>query len=72
MLGSGHPDEYYLEPFFAGEHGGRAPLPGTDTTIRLMCGRDTRKSGARLLVKAEWDKAEEWLKTVVDGETEDP
>ena len=51
LCGSGHPD--------AGS--GVAPLYGSDVTKRLMCSGPFRRENSRLLVKAEWDKAEEWL-----------
>lgn len=57
FFGSGHPDDPL--PFLVDS--GVAPLRGTDPTRRLMyssVGPDTRR-----IVKKEWDKAEEWLKT---------
>jgi hypothetical protein len=58
MVGAGHPD-----------HGsGPAILRGTDHTKRLMCSGDFfTHTGSCLLVKREWDKAEEWLKAVPDA-----
>lgn len=52
LCGEGHPDQ----------GGGRAPLTGTDHSKRLMSTIITRAAGAKLLVKKEWDEAEEWLK----------
>ncbi len=54
---SDHPDEGL----------GVAPLPGTVRTHRLLCSYPNRAIGAKLLVKSEWDSAEEWLKRFVDG-----
>ncbi|MBU6327378.1 MAG: hypothetical protein KGQ89_07110, partial [Verrucomicrobia bacterium] len=51
LCGSGHPD--------AGS--GVTPLYGSDVTKRLMCSGPFRRENSRLLVKAEWDKADEWL-----------
>jgi hypothetical protein len=51
FLGDGHPEQ----------GSGPAPLPGTDRSKRLMSSRTDQT--ARLLVKAEWDKAEEWLES---------
>lgn len=56
LCGSGHPDE----------SGGVAKLPGTDHSIRLMASGSTGLFGARHLVKAEWDAAEEWLVKNID------
>jgi hypothetical protein len=56
FLGEGHPEQ----------GSGPAPLPGTDHSKRLMNSRTD--STARLLVKAEWDKAEEWLKKMEENE----
>ncbi len=52
LIGEGHPNE----------GGGRAPLPGTDHSKRLMSTLAVRSAGAKLLVKNEWDEAEAWLK----------
>lgn len=46
---------------FGESHAGPTPLLGTDTSVRLMSGRDARVQGGRLLVKTEWDIAEEWM-----------
>lgn len=56
IIGEGHPDE----------KSGPAYLPPTPVTRRLMCGGKFRlKDGsARLMVKAEWDKAEENFRTL--------
>ena len=51
IVGEGHPDE----------EGGDAPLLGTDRTQRLMCSGSKWTENSLLLVKREWDKAEEWL-----------
>jgi hypothetical protein len=57
LMGYGHPDD----------GGGAAPLPGTDPRHRLMCSGHHREiTASKLLVKAEWDKAEEWLKKEED------
>ncbi len=53
MVGEGHPDEGT----------GAAPLPGTNHAIRLMCGGLRRNPDAKALVKAEWDRADNWLDT---------
>ena len=59
FLGDGHPDEL----------SGPATLPGTNRAIRLMCsGNGNSPRVSRLLVKAEWDKAEEWLKKIEENE----
>jgi hypothetical protein len=61
LLGAGHPGEAI---------GGPAPLPGTDHRQRLMAGGKIVPLGAirsgKLLVKAEWDEAEAWLKAEID------
>ena len=58
FLGPSHPDEV----------SGPATLPGTNRAIRLMCsGNGNSPRVSRLLVKAEWDKAEEWLKRFPDN-----
>jgi len=55
LLGVGHPDE----------GGGVAPFPSlplADHQKRLMCSGPNKITGvSRLLVKAEWDIAEQWL-----------
>ena len=56
LCGSGHPDE----------GSGVAPLGGSDVTKRLMCSGPFRRENSRLLVKAEWDVAEVWLRLVPD------
>jgi hypothetical protein len=56
MISEGHPDQ--------GD--GFAPLVGTDRKWRLMASGEVRSPGARLIVKKEWDRAEIWLKRVVD------
>jgi hypothetical protein len=56
MLGPGHPNE----------EGGVAPFMGTDRSDRLMTVPHDRED--RLLVKAEWDKAEQWLKNRPEGD----
>lgn len=53
IVGGDHPDE----------EKGVAPLSGTDRTKRLMCSGQNSTNNSLLLVKGEWDKAEEWLKT---------
>jgi hypothetical protein len=58
FCGAGHPDE----------GGGVAKLPGTDHQKRLMCSGGMNSLGSRLLVKAEWDAAEEWLKNRTRGD----
>jgi hypothetical protein len=59
MVGAGHPDEL----------GGPAVLRGTDHTKRLMCsGNLSTHTSSCLLVKREWDKAEEWLKNRPKGD----
>lgn len=66
MIGEGHPSDYNIELQFGGNHGGPAPLPGTDTSRRLMSSVDSRAPGAHLLVKTEWDLIEGWLKGNID------
>lgn len=53
LLGEGHPD--------LGDN--LSPLPGTKHVERLMCsGHKRKKDGSsRLIVKREWDSAENWL-----------
>lgn len=52
LVGYGHPDV----------QGGPAPLSGTDRTKRLLCSGPNRSlANGKLLVKKEWDGAEEWL-----------
>jgi hypothetical protein len=58
IVGDGHPNQ----------GGGLAPLVGTDRRWRLMASGDHRIPGARLIVKKEWDKAEEWLSTRPNGD----
>ena len=56
--GFGHPDK----------EGGKAPLPGTDRTRRLMVsGPSQGPNPGKLLVKTEWDRIEEWMKRIIDG-----
>lgn len=55
FVGEGHPDQD-ASP-------GPAPLPGTKHSCRLMCSGPNSDGSSRVLVKAEWDEAEEWLKT---------
>ncbi len=71
ILGEGHPDEAErkeINGVVEWDKGGVAPLPGTDHIKRQMCsGSQRKKDGtSRLLVKGEWDKAEEWLSENVD------
>ncbi len=63
FAGSGHPDQ----------HGGVAPLSGTNHLERLMFSNMKQKAAAgalhkNLLVKAEWDHAEDWMKTRPTGD----
>ncbi len=59
LVGYGHPDD--------GEAPGPAPLVGTDQTVRLMCRHQNRSlEDGRLLVKSEWEAAEEWLSVKID------
>jgi hypothetical protein len=57
LVGEGHPGQ---------DNGGPAPLPGTDHRQRLMAGGEIVPLGGlrtgKLLVKAEWDEADAWLK----------
>ena len=58
MVGQGHPDSYSLS---RPEDGGNAPLqslPIEERKKRRMC---TAERTGHLLVKTEWDLAEEWL-----------
>lgn len=46
---------------------GAAPLPGTNHSKRLMRdGNNNPRGHDHLIVKAEWDKAEEWLEDEID------
>lgn len=69
LVGLGHPD---VDPLVAivESRGGPAPLEALglpEHQQRLMCSGANRLLGvSRLLVKAEWDKAEEWLRDNVD------
>ena len=68
MVGSGHPDKY-LPP---GNTGGIAPLqslPLTKRMTRLMAADGTTES--KLLVKSEWDAAEQWLIENVDSQDDE-
>lgn len=57
IIGEGHPTKD------GKAFQGVAPLPDSNHSERLMRhGHDNPKSNAHLLVKAEWDKAEKWLK----------
>jgi hypothetical protein len=60
IIGAGHPDDR------TGSNLGPAKLPGTKHTLRLMCSGETLNNSSRLIVKGEWDKAEEWLQTFPD------
>ncbi len=60
FFGDGHPNE--LDVGIRGV----APLAGTDRTKRLMCKGALFNADSRLIVKKEWDAAEEWLKKTVD------
>jgi hypothetical protein len=61
LLGGGHPDDPLRSK------GGVAWLFGTAHHKRLMrSGRLQHPDAGHLLVKAEWDKAENWLKGNVD------
>ena len=68
LVGPGHPNEYIANDE---DSGGKAPLQSlalTDHQKRLMCsGNQAKIYYSRLLVKSEWDEAEDWLKAVVDG-----
>lgn len=57
LCGEGHPDEGF----------GRAPLPGTDHSKRLISTIATRAAGAKLLVKAEWTRAKANLQVIEDN-----
>ena len=48
------------------DRGAYLPLGGSDVTKRLMCSGPFRRENSRLLVKAEWDVAEVWLRLVPD------
>jgi hypothetical protein len=61
FFGAGHPDDPSSNP----NHCGVAPLRGTDRTKRLMYSANVTDS--RLTVKAEWERAEEWLKIKLDN-----
>lgn len=54
MIGKGHPDQ----------GGGPAPLDSSALhPRRVMCSGSARAPDGRLLLKAEWDAAESWLKS---------
>lgn len=60
LVGPGHPDQTYLP--------GPGRLPGTDHRQRLMCsGNIAKLIPGKLLVKGEWDAAEEWLSEFIDS-----
>ncbi len=71
MVGYGHPDEYKANK---ADSGGFAPLQTlrktTDFTQRLMCSGTRSLTTSNLLVKKEWDLAEEWLVKFVDDPTQ--
>ena len=52
--GPGHPNDR--------PNVGRAALPGTDFSKRLMATFQAGGILPKLIVKAEWDEAEKWLK----------
>jgi len=58
LIGGGHPDQ----------GGGAAPLPETAHSLRLMCSGfgKNRQNPGKLLVKMEWDEADDWLGTNID------
>jgi hypothetical protein len=58
MFGPGHPDQ----------ESGIAPLKGTDPMQRLMSSEAHSSPSSRLLVKTEWDKAEDWLRNRPNGD----
>lgn len=60
FFGAGHPDE--ADPVDRGV----APLTGTDHSKRLMCKNPV--SNSKLVVKGEWDKAEDWLSKRPNGD----
>ncbi|WP_353565182.1 thrombospondin type 3 repeat-containing protein [Haloferula sargassicola] len=64
LVGPGHPDETRVS-IITGEPiaKGPAPLPGTNRVQRLMCSGSLRKKdgSSKLLVKGEWDAADERL-----------
>jgi hypothetical protein len=60
LVGEGHPDKD-AKP-------GPAPLPKTKHSLRLMCSGPNSSGSSRLLVKKEWDEAENWLKARPRGD----
>jgi hypothetical protein len=67
IIGPGHPDDVLDAIIQLPElAGGRARLKGTDTTKRLMQSHVRTSLKDVLLVKAEWDEAETWLKKFPD------
>jgi len=65
MIGSGHPDGG--DPLESRGSIGPAPLNGSDKTRRLMLASQYYIDlDGDQLVKAEWDKIEEWLKKNID------
>jgi hypothetical protein len=58
--GPGHPNDRKVP--------GKAGLPGTDLNRRLMVTFQGNGAPPKLVVKAEWDEADNWLETNVDSE----
>jgi hypothetical protein len=55
LVGYGHPDDPGT--------GNPADLDGTNNSMRLMCSGDNRdRLNGKLLLKAEWDAAEAWMR----------
>jgi hypothetical protein len=65
FFGDGHPNGSFTAQ-------GVAPLLGTDHVKRLMCFGPLSNSSSRLIVKAEWDAAEIWLKKAENRLSMDP
>jgi len=62
MIAAGHPSDDPKE-----DENGPAPLPGTKHSERLMRdGRNNPKGFEHLLVKAEWDEIQRWIKKEED------
>jgi len=69
MVGEGHPDEYDVsDPNSFGGVAAHQSFGVLEHQKRLMVSGDNITSDSRLLVKSEWDEAEEWLNEFIDNE----
>lgn len=62
FVGPGHPNQEWGSQ-------GRAPLPGTRHSERLMRKGSASLTDPRVLVKGEWDEADKWMRKFVDAPT---